>query len=354
MDCSKENARFYTYTEWKRGGNSRDIHAALSEVWQDKAPSYSTVARWTADFRSGNRESFEDMPKCGRPVSASGDDSTATVREIIESDPRLSTRAIGEKTEIPQRTVCRILTTNLLMRRIAAYWVPQELTEDQKIKRVQSAHAIRSRLLEIGERRYSEYIVEDETWVKFDIEYTSSTASQWVKKSESRPVAVSSKLTPRKCLVMVAFTASKKINVKALPYGETINGDVYQEFVKETGKRWLSLSKNPVSLNGMIWQHDNARPHSKNEVVEFFRRRGIELLRQSPYSPDLNLCDRWLFSCLKKTLRQQQFNSCEEVEEAVRTGMRNIEEDEFKRQVDLLITHCQRVIIAGGEYVVPM
>jgi histone-lysine N-methyltransferase SETMAR len=353
MDCWKENTRFYTYTEWKRGKNNQEIFAALTEVWQDKAPAYSTVARWTADFKSGKRESFEDMVKCGRPVSASGDDPTASVREAIESDPRLSTRAIAELTGIPLRTVWRILSSNLLMRRIASYWVPQVLTEDQRMKRVQSSQAIRIRLLEMGERRYDEYIVEDETWVNFDVEYTSSTASQWVKKGEPRPVAVSSKLTPRKCLVMVAFTASKRINVKSLPYGETINGEVYQEFVQETGKRWWSLTRNPVGLRGKVWQHDNARPHSKKDVVEFFQRRGIELLRQSPYSPDLNLCDRWLFSLLKKTLRPQLFNSYTEVEEAVRSAMRAIEEEEFKRQVDLLLVHCERVISAGGDYVVP-
>ena len=33
--------------------------------------------------------------------------------------------------------------------------------------------------------------------------------------------------------------------------------------------------------------------------------------------------------------------------------MRAIEEEEFKRQVDLLLVHCERVISAGGDYVVP-
>jgi hypothetical protein len=141
MDCTKESARFFTFTEWKHGKSARVIHTALVGVWHDAAPAYSTVARWIADFRSGKRESFEDQTKCGRPVSASGDYPTACVQEMIEKDPHLSTRAIAQLTGYSQMTVCRILSSNLRMRRLAAYWVPQKLTELQKMKRVNAAQS---------------------------------------------------------------------------------------------------------------------------------------------------------------------------------------------------------------------
>ena len=353
MECTKEHARFYTFMEWKLGRSNREIHAALVEVWQQEAPGYSTVARWASDFSAGNRESFEDGSRCGRPVSASSDAATTLVRDVIEEDPRLSTRAIAAKTGIPQRTVCRILSSQLLMRRLAAYWVPQVLTEDQRMKRVHSAVGIRDKLLNMGDDRYRLYVVEDETWVNFDIQDTSSSAAQWVKQGMPRPRAVSHKLTPRKCLVMLAFSACKRFHVKALTYGETINGDLYQEFVREAGEKWQKLRQNPIHLYDVVWQHDNARPHTKKEVVAYFLQRKMELLHQAPYSPDLNLCDRWLFAHLKKDLRQQQFQSHKEVEEFVLKQLRGMDEEHFKRHVDLLIVHCQHVIDAAGDYVVP-
>jgi len=353
MEYSKDHARFYTFMEWRLGRSNREIHAALVDVWQQAAPGYSTVARWSSDFASGDRESFEDGSRCGRPVSASSDDATALVQDVVEEDPRLSTRAIAGKTGISQRTVCRILSSQLQMRRLSSYWVPQVLTENQRMQRVQSAVGIRDKLVNMGDDRYRLYVVEDETWVNFDVEDGSSSAVQWVKQGMPRPRAVSHKLTPRKCLVMLAFSACKRFNVKALPYGETINGDVYQKFVREAGEKWQKLRRNPVHLYDVVWQHDNARPHAKKEVVAYFQRRKVELLHQAPYSPDLNLCDRWLFAHLKKTLRQQQFQSHHEVEEFVLRQLHGMEEGYFKKHVDLLIFHCQNVIDAAGDYVVP-
>lgn len=303
MEYTKEHARFYAFTEWRIGKNSREIHETLECVWKEAAPGYSTVARWLADFACGSRVSFEDLPRCGRPVSASLDNLSTLVRKLVEEDPRLSTRQLALKTGIAQRTICRILSSQLLMRRLAAYWVPQQLSEDQRMKRVQAAINIRRKLLDMENDRYSLYVVEDETWVNFDIQETSSTAIQWVKQGMPRPKAVSNKLTPRKCLVMVAFSACKRFHVTALPYGKTIDGDVYQEFVRKAGEKWQKLRTNPVYLRDVVWQHDNARPHVKKEVAAFFKQRKTEFLFQSPYSPDLNICDRWLFAQLKKNLR---------------------------------------------------
>jgi transposase len=353
MEYTKEHGRFYAYTEWKRGRNSREIHEALGEVWSDAAPGYSTVARWTSDFTSERRNSFEDAPRVGRPVSASGDGPTAAVMEIVKADPRLSTRAISDQIGADHMTVWRILTTQLKMHRVASYWVPQLLTAQHKLNRVHSATRICQQLQSMGAQRYTQYVVEDETWVNFDIQHTSSTARQWVKQGMPRPTAVSSKLTPRKCLMIVAFSACKRFSIKAIPYGETVNGDVYIEFVRETGRKWLNVRRNPINLQNVIWQHDNARPHTKHEVVEFFQQRKISLLHQAPYSPDLNLCDRWLFSTVKKDLRLQQFSSCEEVEAAFLLKVQSINEADFRKHVDLLIMHCMKVVDCGGDYVVP-
>ena len=114
MDYTKEYGRFYAYTEWKRGRNSREIHEALGEVWSDAVPWYSTVARWTSDFTSERRNSFEDAPRARRLVAASGDGPTAAMLEIVGADPRLSTRAISGQIGDDHMTVCRILTNQVI------------------------------------------------------------------------------------------------------------------------------------------------------------------------------------------------------------------------------------------------
>jgi hypothetical protein len=89
--------------------------------------------------------------------------------------------------------------------------------------------------------------------------YTSSSAKYWLPRGILRPTVVSSKLTPCKCLVMVAFCPSKRFSVKALPCGVRVDGDVYRDFVQDTGHKWQCLRTNPVNLSNLVWQHDNTQ-----------------------------------------------------------------------------------------------
>jgi histone-lysine N-methyltransferase SETMAR len=254
---------------------------------------------------------------------------------------------------IPRSTAWKILKVNLRMRRLVSYWVPQRLTPAQKIQRIEAAQSIRQQLVDMGEMRYTHYVVEDETWVNFDTHQTATSSKSWVGVQEPRPQAVASKLTPRKCIILVAFSACKRFSVKAMPYGETINGEVYKQFVHKTGEKWRHLKTHPVRLQDLVWQHDNARPHTKLDVVQFFQKRRVFLLHQSPYSPDLNICDRWMFSYVKKVLRERQFESSYEVLAAFTEILQAVDETLLKRQVDLLMAHCEKVIEANGEYVTP-
>lgn len=353
MNVTKENARFYTFTEWKRGKTAREIHDALMEVWKQETPHYTTITRWVNDYAAERRDSFEDLGRSGRPISASGDDNTQIIRATVEANPHVSTREIENETGIPNKTVWRILTQKLEYHQIMSYWVPKLLSEEQKQNRINCARAIKETLMELGDDRYSRYVVEDETWVNFDEEYTHSSARVWVAKDANRPQIVASRLTPRKALVLIAVSANKRLSVRALPYGETLTHDGYIDFVKRTGDKWRCLRVNPIRLANVIWQHDNARPHAARDTQQFFISRKVTMLHQAPYSPDLNILDRWLNEKLKKELRQMKFCSAEEVESAVCDIVKKIDETVFRKEVDNLIRHCEEVLNAGGNYVTP-
>ena len=70
------------------------------------------------------------------------------------------------------------------------------------------------------------------------------------------------------------------------------------------------------------------------------------------YSPDLNLCDRWLFSRLKRSLEHMEFNNHEEVQSQTLQLIRSIPQNEFQKELDKLFNHCQSVIDCGGDYIV--
>lgn len=353
MNYDKEKARFYAFTEMKLGRNAAEIHRALSEVWLDLAPSYATVKNWLADFKSGGRTSFEDQPRTGRPLSAGGDDRTEDVLSLVSEDPHVTVREISIETGIPGTCVWRILTDVLQFHNVAAFWVPAMLTAQQMEQRRQQAAVIRDRLLDLGDQRYDIYTIVDETWIRYDLEFTQRDARAWIPAGAARPQVPVSKLTPRKCLLIIAFTCSKRFSVQALPYGRSLDSEAYVEFVQSTGNKWRSLRSNPIHLKDLVWQHDNARPHVKQSVQDFFAKRHVELLHQPTYSPDLNLCDRWLNNHLKNCLRKIEFEDTAAVEAAALKCLRETEMCIFRKELDKLISHCEKVIACGGNYVTP-
>ena len=58
---------------------------------------------------------------------------------------------------------------------------------------------------------------------------------------------------------------------------------------------------------------DNARPHSSSLTQDYLAQSGISVVHQSPYSPDLNLCDRYLFRAIKQYLKNEDFDGPEAV-----------------------------------------
>ena len=158
-------------------------------------------------------------------------------------------------------------------------------------------------------------------------------------------------MTVKKSLVLLAFTCDKKLSVRALPYGEKIDSEAFVEFVNRTGVLWRKLWPHPTALKDLHWQHDNARPHTAASTKAFFERRGISLVFQAPYSPDLNICDRWLFRELKRKLKGELFDSHIELENGFKTAFNQIPENKFRHQMDKLFDYCQLMIDAGGEYV---
>ncbi|QQP50616.1 Uncharacterized protein FKW44_011667, partial [Caligus rogercresseyi] len=71
--------------------------------------------------------------------------------------------------------------------------------------------------------------------------------------------------------------------------------DTMIEYLRTTGKRFLSLKKDKIRLKDCLFMWDNARPHTATDTWEFLTRRYVEPVKQSSYSTDLNLCDRFLF-----------------------------------------------------------
>ena len=76
-----------------------------------------------------------------------------------------------------------------------------------------------------------------------------------------------------------------------------------------------------IERSGILLHHDNAPSHSSRIVMDTVNK--LELLPHPPYSPDLAICDFWLFPNLKNRLRGNKYES-REVREMSRDGLQHV------------------------------
>ena len=137
MDKISEKAVFqYLH---KKGLTPKDIHNDMVATLGKDAPSYATVKRYVVEFKHG-RQSLEDDPRPGRPVTVATPEMVNKVHDIVMTDRRVTERYIASTVGISQERVHSILTEDLEMRKLLARWVPRLLTVDQK-------HTMRTLLL---------------------------------------------------------------------------------------------------------------------------------------------------------------------------------------------------------------
>ena len=102
----------------------------------------------------------------------------------------------------------------------------------------------------------------------------------------------------------------------------------------------------------MLLQMDNARPHTAVITQQYLSAMGLRLVYQSPYSPDLNLCDRFLFTSFKEVVRPIQYDSNDKVVKAAQHCLRSLGEDYYlMHEFHKFLGHCKAVIRSGGDYV---
>ena len=85
MDRKISEQRVYCKIQAHLGFPPTEIHADLQKVYGNGALKYATVCKWVCHFNDG-RESIENDPRVGRPVSVLTEKNVATVKTLIDED----------------------------------------------------------------------------------------------------------------------------------------------------------------------------------------------------------------------------------------------------------------------------
>ena len=153
--------------------------------------------------------------------------------------------------------------------------------------------------------------------------------------------------------LLVSFTCSAaRFSVTALTKCETVTADNMVEYLKYTGNRFRNLKKDKIALlKHLFLQMDNARPHSANRTQTYLEQNGVPIVPQSPYSPYLNLCDRFLFTRLLKHCRAKEYGNGKELYIDAKRYLRSLPEDLLLHELNKLLEYCRAVIREAGAYI---
>jgi hypothetical protein len=119
----------------KLGKSRNEIREMLVLIYGDSAIKKTAVDKLVKRFSEG-RESVTDEERSGRPATNTTEENIAKIRQIVLEHRRLTVRSAAEQGNIDRKTVRKILTEDLDMRKVCAKMVPKELDEEQKQRRI--------------------------------------------------------------------------------------------------------------------------------------------------------------------------------------------------------------------------
>ena len=90
-------------------------------------------------------------------------------------------------------------------------------------------------------------------------------------------------------MLICFFDSQGTVHTEFVPRRQTVNQFYHREILERLRKRVVRV-RSSIANNWML-HHDNAPCHMAISVIECLAKKGIPVVPQPPYSPDLSPCD---------------------------------------------------------------
>jgi histone-lysine N-methyltransferase SETMAR len=264
----------------------------ICEVFGEGSLNVRVCQQWFAKFRSGDM-SLEEKPGKGRKSL----DLSNQIQEILDEDCRISCRGIGERLNVSHTTISNHLKAMGKVSKLGK-WVPHELSETNLQTRISICNSLLSRY-EI-EPFLKQIITCDEKWVFYD---NAVNKRQWLDANEAPEHIAKRDIHGDKRLLCIWWDYKGPVHYELLGRNQTITAELYCQQIDRLHEQLKK--KRPALLNRgkLIYQQDNARPHTAKLTRQKFLDLKWEILPHPPYSPDLAPSDYHLFRSLDSFLK---------------------------------------------------
>ena len=140
------------------------------------------------------------------------------------------------------------------------------------------------------------------------------------------------------------------VHYELLPTGQTITGDLNSQQL-ERAQQALHQKEPPlVNRKGVLFLHDNAKPHVARAVRDTIQQLGWETLCHPPYSLDLAPNDYHLFHSLDNHFLGKSFTNQTDLRQALTNFYASKAPEFYRKGIKQLKTRWQKVLDADGDY----
>jgi hypothetical protein len=158
----------------------------------------------------------------------------------------------------------------------------------------------------------------DESW--FQCSYPSS------KMFARSPTDVTPRMRQatgaQKTMITMFVTGCQLVALEILPKGSKFNQLYFVDhFFPDLQRENVNFHRQ-ISQATFLVHTDNSVCHNGSKVASKFENYHVPRLSHAFYSPDISPCGFWLFGMLQRVLKDREFNSIDEIEEAI-TKVRN-------------------------------
>lgn len=215
----------------KEGNTPKEILDRMTAVYGECSPSYKTIKFWSKQFKWG-RNSLEDDPRTGRPISVTSPENISTIEKLILEDRRIRIQQIAEIMNMSSERVFNIIHEHLRMRKVSARWVPRMLTPFDKQRRVESSQQLLNACEGQEEDFINKIVTGDETWIHhFDPE-SKQESMQWKHKDSPPPKKFKVQKSAGKVMATIFWDSEGILLIDYLPHKTTITGAYYSTLLE--------------------------------------------------------------------------------------------------------------------------
>lgn len=297
--------------------------------------------------RSGLRDSVPEISmvedgRSGRPITEKADE----ILQMVEENRHASCQEIAEALNINHMTVWNHLKKAGYEKKLDV-WVPHALTQRNLINRITICETmLRRNELEPFLKRI---ITGDEKWVKYE---NIKRKRSWSKAGDPPQTTPKPGLTAKKVMLSVWWDWKGIVHYELLQPGGTINSVLYCEQLDRLNEAIQRKRPELANRKGVVFHHDNARPHTSLMTRNKLTELGWEVLMHPPYSPDLAPSDYHLFRSLQNSLVGKKLPDRSATESYLTKFFHDKPQKFYTDGIMKLPEKWQKIIDSNGEYVI--